>query len=38
MCLEALHNCSEKELNDIIKLIDIEKYPELYQKYCFMVI
>ena len=37
VCDEALNSCeNQEELDRIIKRIDIEKYPELYEKYCFM--
>jgi len=36
VCLEALHNCKLVNLNMVIRYIDIEKYPDLYEKYCFM--
>ena len=38
VCLEALHNCPKEQLNNIIRYIDIEKYPDIYEKYCFMKI
>jgi len=34
--LESLHNCPKEKLNNIIRYIDIEKYPDIYEKYCFM--
>src|SRR6056297_68833 len=37
VCLEALHNCKMIDLDKIIKYIDIEKYPDVYEKYCFMI-
>jgi len=36
VCLESLHNCPKEKLNNIIRYIDIEKYPDIYEKYCFM--
>ena len=33
ICLEAL---TEGNCDEVIKHIDIEKYPEIYEKYCFM--
>jgi len=31
---EELHNCEKNELDDVIRYI--EKYPDIYEKYCFM--
>src|SRR6056297_1256905 len=36
VCLESLHNCPKEKLNNIIRYINIEKYPDIYEKYCFM--
>jgi hypothetical protein len=35
ICLEAL---TEGNCDEVIKHIDIEKYPDIYEKYCFMKI
>ena len=37
VCEQVLHNCNNHNLDIIIRYIDIEKYPELYEKYCFMI-
>jgi len=33
VCLELL---TEEDCDDVIRYIDIVKYPDLYEKYCFM--